>query len=74
MASLKLRLDPPTKFSGKDFEDFSKKLRNYMCLSNLRFATLMKWAVTKDSYIDEQLIAAQDVDEDDLLRLQGRQR
>ena len=42
---LKLRIDPPAKFSGKDnYEEFSKKLRNYMCLSDLGYADLMNWS------------------------------
>ena len=60
---LKLRIDPPPKFNGTNFEEFNKKLRNYMCLSNLRYAELMRWAVTKDRPIDEQLMTEQDVDE-----------
>ena len=35
-----------------------------MCLSNLRFAQLMKWATTKDQPIDEALMTKQDIDEE----------
>ena len=39
---LKLKIDPPSKFSGKDnYEEFAKKLRNYMCLLDLDYAELM---------------------------------
>ena len=54
---LKLRIDPPAKFSGKEnYEEFAKRLRNYMCLSNLRFADLMKWSITKTERIDSDVM------------------
>ena len=58
-----MRIDPPSKFNGTNFEEFNKKLRNYMCLSHLRYADLMRWATTKDRPIDEALMVEQDVDE-----------
>ena len=43
--ALRLRIDPPKKFTGiENYEDFAKKLRNYMCLSDLSYARLMTWA------------------------------
>ena len=58
-----MRIDPPAKFNGTNFEEFNKKLRNYMCFSHLRYADLMRWAITKDKPIDETLMTEQDVDE-----------
>ena len=63
LGGLKLRIDPPPKFNGTNFEEFKKKMRNYMCLSHLRYADLMSWAVTKDRPIDETMMTEQDVDE-----------
>ena len=47
---IKLKVDPPSKFAGttKDnYEDFEKRLRTYLCLSDTRFPKLLKWALNQ---------------------------
>ena len=61
---LKLKLDPPDKFSGKDdYENFAKRLRNYMCLWDLRYSKEMKWAESMETPITTKEVAERDVDE-----------
>ena len=60
--NLKLKIDPPTKFAGQNFEDFSKRLRNYMCLSDLNYADTMNWAVRRPTEITRQQLQDRDVD------------
>ena len=60
---LKLRIDPPAKFSGSSYEEFAKKLRNYMCLSDLAYADLMNWATKQPTTITRQQMHERDVDE-----------
>ena len=45
--NLKLKIDPPAKFSGQSYEDFSNRLRSYMCLSDLNYADTMTWAIKR---------------------------
>ena len=48
LEGIKLKVDPPGKFSGttKDnYEDFEKRLRTYLCLTDTRFPKLLKWAL-----------------------------
>ena len=62
--NLKLRIDPPSKFSGREnYEEFSKKLRNYMCLSDLRYAELMTWSTRRTTEITLTQLRERDVDE-----------
>ena len=62
--NLKLRIDPPSKFSGKEnYEEFAKKLRNYMCLSDLRYAAEMTWATKRITPITVETLRERDVDE-----------
>ena len=45
---VKLKVEPPTKFTGgtKDnYEDFERRLRTYLSLTDTRFPKLLKWAV-----------------------------
>ena len=45
---VKLKIEPPTKFTGgsKDnYEDFERRLRTYLSLTDTRFPKLLKWAV-----------------------------
>ena len=47
-SGVKLKVEPPAKFVGgsKDnYEDFEKKLRTYLSLTDTRFPKLLKWAV-----------------------------
>ena len=51
---IKLRVDPPGKFSGttKDnYEDFEKRLRTYLCLTDTRFPKLLKWILTQTKQV-----------------------
>ena len=57
---IKLRVDPPGKFSGttKDnYEDFEKRLRTYLCLTDTRFPKLLKWTLTRTVPITSETIA-----------------
>ena len=50
LEGIKLKVDPPGKFSGttKDnYEDFEKRLRTYLCLTDTRFPKLLKWALKR---------------------------
>ena len=52
---VKLKVDPPSKFTGttKDnYEDFEKRLRTYLCLTDTRFPKLLKWTLTQDMPIN----------------------
>ena len=62
--NLKLRIDPPAKFNGTDYETFAKKLRNYMCLSDLNYAECMNWAVKRTTEITREQLRERDVDEE----------
>ena len=45
---VKLKIEPPTKFTGgsKDnYEDFERRLRTYLSLTDTRFPKLLKWVV-----------------------------
>ena len=61
--NLKLRIDPPSKFNGLNYEEFSKKLRNYMCLSDLNYADTMTWATKRTTAITREQLRERDVDE-----------
>ena len=57
---VRLKVHLPDKFTGgtKDnFEDFEKRLRTYLCLTDTRFAVLLKWALGEDKPITEESIA-----------------
>ena len=56
---VKLKIDPPTKFTGgaKDnYEDFERRLRTYLSLTDTRFPKLLKWAVQQQIPITTELI------------------
>ena len=56
---VKLKVPQPEKFSGgakENYEDFEKKLRTYLCLSDPKFPTLLKWAVDETDDITNELI------------------
>ena len=56
---IKLNVDPPSKFSGatKDnYEDFEKRLRTYLCLSDTRFPKLLKWTLTQGMPITNAML------------------
>ena len=45
---VKLKIEPPTKFTGgsKDnYEDFERRLRTYLSLTDTRFPKIQRWAV-----------------------------
>ena len=63
LQSLKLRIDPPNKFNGKDYDEFAKNMRNYMSLSSLRYAALLERAATSPDPITDDLMEEQYVDE-----------
>ena len=59
---IKLKVSLPEKFSGgsKDnYEEFEKKLRTYLCLSDTRFAILLKWALTREDPITKEMITVE---------------
>ena len=56
---IKLKVDPPSKFSGttKDnYEDFEKRLRTYLCLSDTRFPKLLKWTLNQGMPITNTML------------------
>ena len=56
---IKLKVDPPSKFSGttKDnYEDFEKRLRTYLCLSDTRFPKLLKWSLQQGMPINTSML------------------
>ena len=58
---VKLKVPQPEKFSGgakENYEDFEKKLRAYLCLSDPKFPTLLNWAVDEVAHITNALITA----------------
>ena len=58
---VKLKVPQPEKFSGtakENYEDFEKKLRTYLCLSDAKFPTILKWVVTEEHEITDALIGA----------------
>ena len=47
---IKLNTEPPSKFTGgtKDnYEDFEKRLRTYLSLTDTRFPKILKWVVNQ---------------------------
>ena len=65
---IKLRIDPPGKFAGKSeehYEEFSKQLRNYMSIQDMRFGEFMLWAQRETMGITEEMIDAHDDIDDD---------
>ena len=57
LEGIKLKVDPPGKFSGttKDnYEDFEKRLRTYLCLTDTRFPKLLKWCLTRTMPITQE--------------------
>ena len=70
---VKLKVEPPAKFTGgtKDnYEDFERRLRTYLSLTDTRFPRLLKWAVlqgmpiTADSvrtYLSSENYAAEQI-------------
>ena len=74
MSGLRLKLDPPAKFGGKptdNYEEFIKKLRNYMSLNDMKYNGLMRWAQEEQLPISEGMIDAND-DVDDTERTTKR--
>ena len=60
LEGIKLKVDPPGKFSGttKDnYEDFEKRLRTYLCLTDTRFPKLLKWCLTKTMPITQETMS-----------------
>ena len=56
---IKLKVEPPAKFSGgtKDnYEDFEKRLRTYLGLSDPRFPAILKWVVKRGTAITEDVL------------------
>ena len=56
---IKLKIEPPAKFSGgtKDnYEDFEKRLRTYLSLSDTRFPQILKWVVKRGTPITEDVL------------------
>ena len=63
MSGLRLKLDPPAKFGGKptdNYDEFAKKLRNYMSLNDLKYNDLMRWAQEETLPINDGLMDAHD--------------
>ena len=55
----KLKIEPPAKFSGgtKDnYEDFEKRLRTYLSLSDPRFPRILRWVVKRGTTITEDVL------------------
>ena len=55
----KLKVNLPERFSGglKDnYEEFEKKLRTYLCLTDSTYALLLKWAVEQGVPITTDMI------------------
>ena len=74
---VKLKVDPPSKFAGttKDnYEDFEKRLRTYLCLSDTRFPKLLRWALNQGMPNTAAMLAnygrENGLSEDDLRSLQ----
>ena len=56
---VKLKVDPPAKFTGgtKDnYEDFEKRLRTYLSLTDTRFPRILKWAVKQGVPITNEIM------------------
>ena len=52
-----MKISPPKEFTGKgDYEEFSKKLRAYMCLSDQRFGLLLRWVETCQDPITMEVV------------------
>ena len=65
-SEIKLKVSLPEKFSGgtKDnYEEFEKKLRTYLCLSDVRFSVLLTWALKCIVPITKEMIIAEVNDE-----------
>ena len=55
----RMKIAPPKEFNGKgDYEEFSKKLRAYMCLSDQRFGFLLRWVETCQVTITKEVVNA----------------
>ena len=57
------RLPGPAKFSGKpqdNFDEWEKKFRNYMGLSDHKFDTEMRWATNETAEITDDRLATND--------------
>ena len=56
---IKLKVDPPSKFSGTtedNYEDFEKRLRTYLCLSDTRFPKLLRWTLLQSMPINSAML------------------
>ena len=53
----RLKLDPPKEYSGKgEFEEFSKRLRSYLCLYDRRYSSLARWVCAQGLPIAREII------------------
>ena len=51
---IKLKIPEPGKLTGgpnENFEDFEKRLRTYLCLSDQKFPTLLRWVVEETNEV-----------------------
>ena len=58
---VKLRIEPPAKFQGgpKDnYEDFEKRLRTYLGLSDAKYPKLLRWVVQQGMPITKDTMMA----------------
>ena len=58
---IKLRIEPPAKFQGgqKDnYEDFEKRLRTYLGLSDAKYPKLLRWVVQQGMPITKDTMTA----------------
>ena len=56
---VRLNVDPPSKFTGgtKDnYEDFEKRLRTYLSLTDTRFPRILKWVVKQGVPITNEIM------------------
>ena len=64
MDVIRLKIEPPAKFTGKEnYDEFAKRFTNYVSLSDHHYATVMKWATEQGDEITTQELDALDPDD-----------
>ena len=63
ITGIRLKIDPPGKFGGTptdNYDEYTKKLRNYMSLNDARYNELMRWAQSEQLPISDETMDAND--------------
>ena len=59
---VKLKVGLPDKFTGSskdNYEDFAKKLKTYLCLTDSSFSKLLRWATDRGMPITDEVLLAE---------------